>query len=236
MSEKINTVIKVLSEVYDIDSKDTYVSMYLNKQKNYQKFLDKRIKAITTILKGDILKNFTETINLIENKIKKENWNNIAIFSSNKHNFYKHVVLPVETDNLLVIDSSPYLRLLARIHDEWESFTLVLVNTNYAKIFSVSMNELESTKSLSVNIMKKHKKGGMSQARFNRLRHGAIHNFLKEVVEILEKREDKQIIVAGPGTAKTQLIKLFPKNMVENIIVTIDINIDDEKKDFNFLE
>jgi len=80
MSEEINTAIKFLSEVYDIDSKDTYVSMYLNKQKNYQKFLDKRIKAISTILKGDILKNFSETINLIEHKIKKENWNNIAIF------------------------------------------------------------------------------------------------------------------------------------------------------------
>jgi len=92
------------------------------------------------------------------------------------------------------------------------------------------MGELESTKSLSVNIMKKHKKGGMSQARFNRLRHGAIHNFLKEVVEILEKREDEQIIVAGPGTAKTQLIKLLPKNIVENIIETIDINIDDENE------
>jgi peptide chain release factor subunit 1 len=138
--------------------------------------------------------------------------------------------LSVSVNNSLIVDSSPYLRPLARILDEWESFNLVLVSSNFAKIFSISLGKVKDTKKLSADIMNKHKKGGWSQARFNRLRRGAIQAFLKEVTEELQKRADEQIIVAGPGNAKNQLIEVLPKNLKEKIVDTIDISIDDENK------
>lgn len=166
----------------------------------------------------------------IEDVIKKNKGNNIAIFTSHKHNFLKYLSLNVKIKNLLIVDSSPYLRPLARIHDEWESFTLLLVNSNYAKIFSISMGQVENTKKLSADIMNKHKKGGFSQARFNRLRKGAIHEFLSEVIEALQKRADERIIIAGPGQAKLQLKSMLPKNLEDHLVETIDVNIDDEKE------
>lgn len=238
MKEDINGFIRELSELYDTDSNDTYVSLYFNKNSD-SKFLQRRIKACKAILKGEELKNFTETIDKMEEVFKKNIGKNVAIFSSSKYNFLKHISLPMKVENLLVVDSSPYLRPLARIEDEWESFTLLLVNTNYAKIFSVSMGEVESTKKLSADIMNRHKKGGQSQARFNRLRRGAIHAFLSEVIEALQKLADEKIILAGPGQAKLQLKDMLPKNLSEKIIETIDIDVDDEKellkKSFNIV-
>lgn len=227
MDENIDDIIRDLSEVYDPDSADSFVSLYINKDKA-DKFIDRRIKVCKSILKGENLKNFLDTMNSIESTLKKNIGDNIAIFASNKNNFLKYISLPVGLDNTLVVDSSPYIRPLARIQDEWESFTLLLVSTNYAKIFSVSMGVVEDTKKLSKDIMNKHKKGGWSQARFNRLRRGAIQAFLKDVVEALEKRADEQIIVAGPGNAKKQLIDMLPKHLQDNIVDTIDIDIDDE--------
>jgi peptide chain release factor subunit 1 len=128
----------------------------------------------------------------------------------------------------MVVDSSPYLRLLARIQDEWESFTLLLISSNYAKMFSVSMGEVKSTKKLSADIMNRHKKGGWSQARFNRLRRGAIHAFFSEVEEALKKMADERIVLAGPGQAKLQFREMLPKNLKDNIVDIIDIDIDDE--------
>ena len=78
--------------------------------------------------------------------------------------------------------------------------------------------------------MNKHKKGGCSQARFNRLRKGAISAFLSEVIESLQKISDKSIIIAGPGTAKNQFVDMLPKDIKEKVVDIIDINIDDEKK------
>jgi peptide chain release factor subunit 1 len=228
MTENLNEFIRELSEIYDIDSNDVYLSVYLNKEVN-QKFIDRRIKACESILQGDELKNFTNSMKDIEDIIKKNKGENIAIFTSHKHNFLKYITLNVQIENLLIVDSSPYLRPLARIQDEWESFTLLLVNSNYAKIFSLSMGQVDDTKKLSADIMNKHKKGGFSQARFNRLRKGAIHEFLSEVIEALQQRADERIIIAGPGQAKLQLKSMLPKNLEDHLVEIIDVNIDDEK-------
>jgi peptide chain release factor subunit 1 len=229
MTENLNKIIRELSDVYDSGSNDTYVSLYLNK-KSDRKFLDRRIKACRSILKGDLLKNFNETIDIIEENIKKINSDNISIFASKKHDFLSYVTLPIKVKNLLIVDSSPYIRPLARINDEWESFTLVLVSSNYAKIFSISLGRIKDTKKLSADIMNKHKKGGCSQARFNRLRKGAISAFLSEVVESLQKISDELIIIAGPGTAKNQFVDMLPKAIKERVVDILDINIDDENK------
>jgi len=229
MSENLDKLIRELSEIYDPNSIDSYVSLYFNKGSD-NKFIDRRIKACKTILKGENLNNFLATMNLIEKNLEKNIGNHLAIFASNKHNFLKYISLPIEVENSLIVDSSPYIRPLARIQDEWESFTLLLVSTNYAKIFSVSMGQIKDTKQLSKDIMNRHKKGGCSQARFNRLRRGAIHSFLKEVVEALEKRADERIILAGPGNAKIQLIEMLTKPIQDNIIEVLDIDVDDEVK------
>lgn len=227
--DDLTKVLRELSDIYDPDSSDTFVSLYINKRTD-EKFLDRRIRACKTILKGEELKNFETTIGIVQDVIKKNRKQNLAIYASNKNNFQKQVYLPVELDNLLVVDSSPYIRPLARINDEYESFTLVLISSNYAKIFSVSLGKVEDTKSLSKDIMNKHKKGGWSQARFNRIRKGAIHAFLSDAVEELQKRADERIIVAGPGIEKIHFIEMLPKVLKDRIIDTIDIGVEDENK------
>ena len=75
----------------------------------------------------------------------------------------------------------------------------MLLNTNHAKIFSFACGEINTEEDLSADIMNKHKKGGMSQARFQRLRKGSIHAFLTEVIEALQNIAQDNIILAGPG-------------------------------------
>ena len=229
MTEDVNKFIRKLSDIYDSDSNDIFVSIYYSKGID-NKFFERRKKAINNILKGEILENFNKTMSEIEKALKEKSGETVAIFASKKNNFLESISLPVKIENNLVVDSSPYLRPLARMLDEWEAFTLVLVSTNSAKIYSVSFGEVEDTNQLSKDIMNKHKKGGCSQARFNRLRRGAIHAFFKEVVEELQKFADNQLIIAGPGTAKTQLKEMLQKELHEKIVDIIDIDIDDEHK------
>ena len=227
MSENLNELIRKLSETYDPNSENSYVSLYINRAMD-KKFIDRRMKACEYILKGNELKNFTKTVKDILDVLKKNAGDNIAIFASHKHNFLKYVTLYIKIENLMVVDSSPYLRPLARLQDEWESFTLLLISSNYAKIFSVSMGKVKHTKKLSADIINKHKKGGWSQARFNRLRKGAIYAFFSEVEEALKKRLDERIILAGPGQAKLQFREMLPINLKDNVVDIVNIDIDDE--------
>jgi len=232
MEKDIGALIRELSEIYDKNSQDTYITLYLKKDALDEKFLKRRERACISFLKGDEQRNFTDTMEEINEFLQKNRTGNIAVFASHKNNFLKSISLPVEIDNLLVVDSSPYIRPLARIQDEWESFTLVLLSSNQAKIFSVSYGDAEQQKSLSKDIMNRHKKGGCSQARFQRLRKGAIHAFLTEVKEALEKTADKRIVLAGPGLAKIQFQDMLPKHLSERIVDVIDVDIDDEKQLF----
>jgi peptide chain release factor subunit 1 len=49
------------------------------------------------------------------------------------------------------------------------------------------------------------------------------------VIEALQERADERIIIAGPGTTKTQFIDMLPKELQDKIVDVIDIDIDDEK-------
>ncbi|HEC88894.1 MAG TPA: hypothetical protein ENI52_06230 [Thermoplasmata archaeon] len=87
------------------------------------------------------------------------------------------------------------------------------------------MREIVKEKDLSAEIMNKHKKGGWSQARFQRLRKGSIHAFFVEVAEELEKNVGNSLIIAGPGVAKHEFIKTLSSNLKRKILNVIDVSI-----------
>lgn len=228
MDSNLQRTIRELSEIYDKDSEDTFISLYVN-QKDDEKFIKKRVNDCVTVLKNKELENFEKTIEKIEQAVKKYGFSrSVAVFASEKNSFLKTVELPIEVENQLIVDSSPYLRPLVRIMDEWESFTLLLMNTNFAKIFKVEMGGIGKSKKISEDIMNKHKKGGWSQARFNRLRKGAIDRFFKEIIDELGREEHEYIIIAGPGQAKAHFEKMLPDNLKDKIVDTLDIDIDNQ--------
>jgi peptide chain release factor subunit 1 len=227
MKPDLNNVLRELSEVYDEQSMNTYVSVYVNKQGD-SAFLEKRIHACQSLLNRDEQDNFLASMETIQDFIKQNTGMNLALFASHTHNFFRSVPLSVDIYDALIVDSSPYIRPIARILDEWNPFTLVLLNSHQAKIFSIDLGKAEQEKHLSMNIMNKHKKGGWSQARFQRLRKGAIHTFYAQVREYLEKRADEQIILAGPGPSKVNFKDMLPPHLQQRVVDIIDVDIDDE--------
>ena len=81
--------------------------------------------------------------------------------------------------------------------------------------------------------MNKHKKGGMSQARFQRLRKGNIHTFLTEIVEALQKIAQDNIILAGPGETKKHFRDMLPIMLQKGVIAEVNVDMDDEYGLFN---
>jgi len=229
MTKEINQSIKELSHLYDPESKDMFISVYLNRLED-ESFLKKRVQACKGLLDGDEKENFSKTMNQVNELLSNNKEKNIAIFASEKHGLFTYLTLPIDIYNALIVDSSPYIRPLVRIMDEWETYTLVLLNSHQAKVFSVELGVAEKKKNLSSDIMNKHKKGGWSQARFQRLRKGAIHDFYHEVVDFLEKNVDGEIVLAGPGVAKTQFQDLLPQHIAERIVDVIDSGMDDESE------
>lgn len=211
--------------VYDKDNSNTFVSLYFDGSDDH--FIAHREKVIQCLLTQDEQKNFVKTMDTIQTYLKKNKGANHAIFASDKNHFFKALSFPVAVKNSLSVDVSPYIHQIAELADEWQAYTMVLLNSNHAKIFSFSCGELAVEEDLSADIMNKHKKGGMSQARFQRLRKGSIHAFLSEVVEALSKITTENIIIAGPGETKKQLSGMLPIQLQKAVIAEVDVAIDD---------
>lgn len=227
-----NIDIKELSEVYDANSRDSFVSLYLNTESLDSKFIERREKGCRSVLKGnrEMYKNFESTMQKIgeyldKNSIEKQQ-KALVIFASDIHNFFRAYKLGLPVEDMLIVDTSPYIRPIARLIDEYETFGLVLLDSHRAKIYVVSSGKIGYKKKKAKDIMNRHKKGGMSQARFQRLRKGAINHFLKDVSEDVEKlfsEEDiAKVVVAGPGNAKKMLKNFLTENIKSMIVDTID--------------
>ncbi|MBU0496468.1 MAG: hypothetical protein KKC68_07130 [Candidatus Thermoplasmatota archaeon] len=227
--EDPRTLIRELAEQYDSTNQNTYITIYFNKNEDPQYF-DHREHACASALNTTEETNFHTTMERIKTYLHTTNATYGAIYASVIHDFFKTLTLKTPIYNALIVDTSPYIRPLARILDEWESFTLVLLDSHTAKIIDIDLGHIEKHTQLLKDIMNKHKKGGQSQARFQRLRKGAIHQFLKDVIESLEEHHESHIILAGPGTTKKQFYDQLPKHLQQLVLTTLDIDINNENR------
>ncbi|UCF08541.1 MAG: hypothetical protein JSW28_02305 [Thermoplasmata archaeon] len=229
-----NINLRELSEVSD--TKPTFVSLYISALGDQDKFLNKRerecLKALAEDreLKGTFQENMEQIRAFLEAGRKSKQVKSFAIFSSVSKNFFEGYLLTLELENQLIVDTSPYIRPLAMLEDEWESFAIVLLDHSNAKLFLISSAVISDSKKMHKHIMNKHKKGGWSQMRFQRLRQGAIDHFFKELVDkletFLEKEPVRRIILAGPGNAKKEFHEYLPDHLKEKVIATMDTQLD----------
>ena|SRR5665648_448785 len=86
--------IKELSKIYDVDSRDSFVSLYINMEKTNERFVEKRKMACRSVLKEnrDLMENFDKTMLNIEKYLgmndREDGQKGLAIFASNEHDLF----------------------------------------------------------------------------------------------------------------------------------------------------
>jgi peptide subunit release factor 1 (eRF1) len=79
------------------------------------------------------------------------------------------------------------------------------------------------------DILHHHRKGGMSQMRYQRLYDGKVLHFYKEVAEELQKIVKDEgldkIIIAGPHDAKSQIMSHLPVHIQKKVVGNVDLPI-----------
>jgi peptide chain release factor subunit 1 len=141
--------IKKLSEIYDPESKNSFVSLYMNMEKTNERFIEKRKKACKSVLKEnrELMENFDKTMlnigKYLEMNDREHGQKGLAIFASNEHNFFKAYRLGVPVEDLMVVDTSPYIRPLARLMGDYGTFGLVVLDNHRAKIYVISLGKIQ---------------------------------------------------------------------------------------------
>lgn len=81
-------------------------------------------------------------------------------------------------------DNKFHTEPLSVLLDDDEKFGFIIVDGNGALFGIVQGNNREIIQKISVELPKKHRKGGQSSVRFARLRDEKRHNYLRKVAEL----------------------------------------------------
>jgi peptide chain release factor subunit 1 len=224
--------LRALAEMQD--ETETFLTIYISTiARDQQLFASSRLKAMEKALPIDQKESFSKTLELVEPALSASPLNGEkgrVIFASAAHELLRAYRLTVDLQPLLAWDRSPFLLPMASLRENYGDYWLLLIDSREARLYLVMSDLVVERDRATIDLMNKHKKGGWSQMRFNRLRKGAISSFFSQVADDLAELEDQQqtkgLVVAGPGKAKTQFVELLPLSLKEKLLGSIDASME----------
>ncbi len=140
-------------------------------------------------------------------------------------------VMPIEPINIYFYrcDSRFHIEPLQEVLKEKETYGVLLIDGNDATVASLRGRSMEILKEMTSGIAGKHRAGGQSARRFERIRESEVNNYFKRVGnhanEIFSKIPDlKGIIIGGPGPTKHDFQQgdFIDYMLKQKIIATLD--------------
>lgn len=184
-----------------------FLSVYLNGPKSLAK-MEQKFQKMRKVLVGgesenDERKQFDQNVDAVHKYLEKNplKAGSLCIFSCWMLDYFEAIPLTAEVADLVWVDSSPYIRPLAELQDEYENVAVVVADNKNAKIFMVSSNISEEEASLTGNVKNHVRKGGWSQQRYERRRDKELLHYARDIVAALanlDKEESfRRILLVG---------------------------------------
>jgi len=206
----------------DIDLRDlaeisglvrAFLSIYLATPKSAVN-LEHDLKRMRRVLKGsesekDEQAHFDENVKRVMDYLDHHSFKSgsLCLFACWALDFFKACPLTVGVKDSIRIDSSPYIRPLAELQDEYENVAVVVADNKKARIYVVSSGVATDEERVRGNVKNHVKKGGWSQQRYERRRDKQLLHYAREIVEALaqlDRDEDfrRVILVGGKETLR----------------------------------
>ena len=172
-----------------------FVSLYLSTQESLNG-LKPRIDAIRALLSDDAVEteHFEENLKLVDKWLAEHTWptDGVCLFVCWALDFTQAFPLTVAVPDQIWVDSSPYIRPLAELQDEYENFVVVAADNTASRVFFVTSARADEDAKVKGDIKNNVKKGGWSQKRYERRRTNELVHYSKEIVDILTEIEQKE--------------------------------------------
>jgi peptide subunit release factor 1 (eRF1) len=166
-----------------------FVSLYASGPDALQSLRDRedRIRRLLASEPAE-LEHFEENVRMIHETLDEHPLDGgIALFSCWALEFLVGYPLKVAAPDLLWVGSSPYIRPLAELQDEHETFALVLMDNRECSLHLVTASEPRQVERVKGDVKNHVKKGGWSQKRYQRRRQNELLHYAKEVAESLDR-------------------------------------------------
>jgi peptide chain release factor subunit 1 len=197
------------------------LSIFLSKADSL-KGLEHKLNKLRTALNTSAEKeHFDENVKMVKVYLDKNRYKkgSLAILACWIHDFFNAIPTDLPLPDKVVVDSSPFIKPLAVLQDDYENTGVVVADNKSAKIFTVYAGIAEDAGKIKGKIKNHVKVGGWSQQRYERRRDKEIHHYAKDIVDKLSalKKEEsfRRIILVGGKEILSNITKKFPKELLE---------------------
>ena len=179
-----------LRKLTELTSPDRcFLSLYVEDSKSL-KHIEHLIREMSKALNSneaekDERENLMENWEMVQKHLARNSIEkgSVCIFVCWLIDFIEIIPLPVRVDNLVWLDSSPYVRPLAELQDEYENVAVVAADNKIARIFMVSSAVTVDKEVVHGNVKNHVRKGGWSQQRYERRRDKQLLHYAREIVQ-----------------------------------------------------
>lgn len=172
-----------------------FISLYLSNAESLNG-LKPRIDKIRSLLSDNPAEaeHFEENLKLVEKWLAEHTWTTegVALFVCWALDFVQAFPLTVPGRDFLWVDSSPYIRPLAELQDEYENFVVVAADNTASRVFFVTSARIDEDARIKGDVKNNVKKGGWSQKRYERRRSNELMHYAKEIVDFLTELDQKE--------------------------------------------
>ncbi|GFF22426.1 eukaryotic peptide chain release factor subunit 1 [Aspergillus udagawae] len=139
---------------------------------------------------------------------------------------------PINT-SLYLCDNKFHTEALSELLESDQKFGFIVMDGNGALFGTLSGNTREVIQKLSVDLPKKHGRGGQSALRFARLREEKRHNYVRKIAELAvqnfitnDKVNVAGLILAGSADFKNDLNQsdMFDQRLQAKVIKVVDVS------------
>ena len=214
-----------------------FVSLYLAGPDSLEKLADREKKVLRLLAdQPEEREHFEESLAMIRRALDEHGVNGgMALFASWAADFLVGYPLEVEPPDLLWVDSSPYIRPLAQLQDEVESFIAVTADASGATIHVVASSVPQEVKRIRGEVKNRVKKGGWSQKRYQRRRSNEMLHYAKEVGEVVTRLVDEEglerIVLLGSKETIGEIDDVLPERIRELVVREQAVDLDQEDEE-----
>lgn len=205
-----------------------FVSLYASGPGALQSLRD-RENQVRTLLAGDEAErqHFDESLQMIREALAENplaEGQGIAIFACWALDFLVGYPLAVPTPDVLSVGPSPYIRPLAELQDEHESFVVALMDNRACSLHLVTAAAPAQVDRVKGDVKNHVKKGGWSQKRYQRRRKNELMHYAKEVAGALGALVDEtgveRVVLLGSQESIGELLANLPETLEAKVVGT----------------
>lgn len=136
--------------------------------------------------------------------------------------------------DLLWVDSSPYIRPIAELQDEFENYVVVAADNTDAHVYFVTSAVTNEEIRVKGEVKNQVKVGGWSQKRYQRRRDKELHAYAREIADVLADLDGRvpfdRILLVGSKETMEEIEAVLPAPLAQKLGGKQTVNLQQEEQ------